>query len=101
KNLDCAYKWYRYISSPKVQALQGTTWGETPVNKKACPYMNKLSAGSCRVYHADEPIPYYRSLYFWKTPLAACGNGKNDCMDYSTWVRAGRKIKASGGSSCR
>jgi putative spermidine/putrescine transport system substrate-binding protein len=95
KNVDCAYKWYRYISSPKVQALQGVTWGETPVNKKACPYMNKLSAGSCNVYHANEPISYYKSLYFWKTPVAACGNGKNDCMDYSKWVDAWTKIKAS------
>ena len=95
KNVACAYKWYRYISNPQVQALQGTNWGETPVNKKACPYMNKLSKGSCTIYHANEPISYYKSLYFWKTPVAACGNGKNDCMDYSKWVDAWTKIKAS------
>ena len=95
KNVDCAYKWYRYISSPKVQALQGATWGETPVNKKACVFMNRISKGSCAIYHADEPIAYYRSLYFWKTPIADCGNGKKDCMDYSKWVDAWTKIKAS------
>jgi putative spermidine/putrescine transport system substrate-binding protein len=95
KNVDCAYKWYRYISSPKVQALQGATWGETPVNKKACVFMNRISKGSCAIYHADEPIAYYRSLYFWKTPVADCGNGKKDCMDYSKWVDAWTKIKAS------
>jgi len=95
KNVDCAYKWFRYISSPSVQALQGTTWGETPVNSKACPLMNKLSKGSCAIYHANEPLSYYRSLYFWKTPIADCGNGKKDCMDYSKWVDAWTKIKAS------
>jgi putative spermidine/putrescine transport system substrate-binding protein len=95
KNTDCAYKWYRYISTPKVQALQGVTWGETPVNRKACPYMNKLAKGSCATYHAAEPLPYYYSLYFWKTPLADCGNGKKDCMDYSKWSDAWTKIKAS------
>jgi putative spermidine/putrescine transport system substrate-binding protein len=95
KNVDCAYKWYRYISSPKVQALQGVTWGETPVNRKACPYMNRLAKGSCVTYHADEPLPYYYSLYFWKTPIADCGNGKKDCMDFSKWSDAWTKIKAS------
>jgi putative spermidine/putrescine transport system substrate-binding protein len=95
KNVDCAYKWYRYISSPQVQALQGTTWGETPVNTKACPFMNRLSKGSCAVYHAREPVGYYRSLYFWKTPVADCGNGQRNCMDYSKWADAWIKIKAS------
>jgi putative spermidine/putrescine transport system substrate-binding protein len=95
KNVDCAYKWYRYISSPKVQALQGVTWGETPVNRKACPYMNRLAKGSCATYHADEPLPYYYSLYFWKTPVADCGNGKKDCMDFAKWSDAWTKIKAS------
>jgi putative spermidine/putrescine transport system substrate-binding protein len=95
KNTDCAYKWYRYISSPQVQALQGATWGETPVNKKACPFMNKIAKGSCAIYHAAEAVGYYRSLYFWKTPVADCGNGKKDCMDYSKWVDAWTKIKAS------
>jgi putative spermidine/putrescine transport system substrate-binding protein len=96
KNTDCAYKWYRYISGPKIQALQGVTWGETPVNKNACRFMNQIARGSCAIYHASEPVSYYRSLYFWKTPVADCGNGKKDCMDYSKWVQAWTSIKASG-----
>jgi putative spermidine/putrescine transport system substrate-binding protein len=95
KNVDCAYKWYRYISTANVQALQSVTWGETPVNKNACKFMDKLSKGSCATYHADEPLPYYYSLYFWKTPVADCGNGKKDCMDFSKWADAWIKIKAS------
>jgi putative spermidine/putrescine transport system substrate-binding protein len=95
KNVACAYKWYRYISGASVQALQGTTWGETPVNKNACRFMEKLAKGSCAIYHAAEPLAYYRSLYFWKTPVADCGNGKKDCMDYSKWADAWIKIKAS------
>jgi putative spermidine/putrescine transport system substrate-binding protein len=88
KHPNCAYKWYSYISSPKVQALQAVTWGETPVNKLACPQMNKLSKGSCAAYHANAPEAYYRSIKFWKTPVADCGNGKKDCMDYTKWVSA-------------
>jgi putative spermidine/putrescine transport system substrate-binding protein len=88
KHPNCAYKWYAYISTPTVQALQAVTWGETPVNKLACPAMNKLSKGSCTAYHANSPESYYRSIKFWKTPLADCGNGKKDCMDYTKWVSA-------------
>jgi len=88
KHPNCAYKWYSYISSPKVQAMQAVTWGETPVNKLACPYMNKLTTGSCTAYHANSPESYYRSIKFWKTPVADCGNGKKDCMDYTKWVTA-------------
>jgi putative spermidine/putrescine transport system substrate-binding protein len=92
KHPNCAYAWYRYISSPKVQALQAVTWGETPVNKLACGFMNKLSRGSCAAYHANEPESYYASIKFWKTPLADCGNGKKDCMDYSQWVKSWNEV---------
>ena len=34
KNLDCAYKWLAWISTPKVQAQQAIYFGETPVNSK-------------------------------------------------------------------
>jgi len=88
KHPNCAYRWYAYISTPKVQAQQAVTWGETPVNKLACPAMNRLAKGSCTAYHANAPESYYRSIKFWKTPLADCGNGKKDCMDYTKWVSA-------------
>ena len=93
KNIDCAYKWLAYISTPKVQAEQATNYGETPVNSKACPFMNKLAKGSCAQYHANAPLKYYKQIYFWKTPLADCGNGKKDCMDYTKWQQAWTQIK--------
>ena len=92
KHPNCAYAWYSYISSPKVQALQAVTYGETPANKAACPLMNKLVAGSCAAFHANEPEAYYASIKFWKTPLADCGNGQKKCMDYSQWVRAWNEV---------
>ena len=95
KNTDCAYQWLQHISTPLVQAQQAVFFGETPVNKKACPFMNRLAKGSCAQYHADAPLSYYRSIKFWKTPIADCGNGKKDCMDFSKWVQAWTKIKAS------
>jgi putative spermidine/putrescine transport system substrate-binding protein len=93
KNLDCAYKWLAWISTPKVQAQQAVYFGETPVNKLACRQMDKIAKGSCAKYHADAPLSYFRKIYFWKTPVADCGNGKKDCMDYTKWQQAWTALK--------
>ena len=93
KNLDCAYKWLAYISTPKVQAEQAIYFGETPVNTLACAWMDKLSKGSCAQYHANAPLAYFKKIYFWKTPISDCGNGKNDCMPYTAWQQAWTQLK--------
>jgi len=93
KNLDCAYKWLAWISTPKVQAEQAIYFGETPVNSKACAWMDKLSKGSCEQYHANAPLAYFKQIHFWKTPIADCGNGKNDCMTYTQWQQAWTQLK--------
>jgi putative spermidine/putrescine transport system substrate-binding protein len=85
KHPNCAYKWVNWVSTPKVQAQQAISFGETPANTKACPYMEEIQKGSCTQYHANAPSAYFDSIKFWKTPVPACGNGKNDCMDYSAW----------------
>jgi putative spermidine/putrescine transport system substrate-binding protein len=85
---NCAYMWMRYISTPKVQAEQAVSYGETPDNSLACGYMNKIQAGSCDLYHANAPLAYFRTIKLWKTPIATCDNGKPDCVPYSQWVTA-------------
>jgi putative spermidine/putrescine transport system substrate-binding protein len=84
---NCAYLWMRYISTPKVQAMQATNYGETPDNKLACTYMDQIAAGSCATYHANDPA-YLKSIALWKTPVTTCDNGKPDCVPYSQWVTA-------------
>jgi len=54
--------------------------------------MNKLSKGSCAQYSANAPESFYSSIKFWKTPIADCGNGKNDCMDYNAWQTAWTQV---------
>lgn len=93
KHPNCAYRWMQYISQPKPQAQQAIFFGETPVNRKACSWMNRLSKGSCAAYSANRPESYYRTIKFWKTPVAACGNGRNDCMDLRAWTTAWTQIK--------
>jgi putative spermidine/putrescine transport system substrate-binding protein len=85
---NCAYKWMQYISTPKVQAQQAVTYGETPDNSKACPFMDQMQKGSCAQYHANAPASYIAKIALWKTPIAACGNGQNDCVDFSQWQNA-------------
>jgi putative spermidine/putrescine transport system substrate-binding protein len=94
KHPNCAVKWIQWVSTPKVQAQQAIYFGETPANTKACVIMDKLSKGSCAQYHANAPAAYFKSIKFWKTPTANCGNGKNNCMDYTKWQAAWTDIKS-------
>jgi putative spermidine/putrescine transport system substrate-binding protein len=90
---NCAYMWMRYAATPPVQAKQAIVFGETPVNPLACPYMNKLQAGSCTQYHLNAPASYLRSIHFWKTPIATCGwGGRKDCVDFTAWQQAWTQI---------
>jgi len=91
---NCAYLWTKWVSTPKVQAQQALSFGETPVNSKACAEMEAQHAGSCHQYHADETgAAYFDTIKFWKTPLADCGNGSKTCVPYSQWVTAWTSIK--------
>ena len=93
KHVNCAYLWMKHVSTPKVQAQQAIYFGETPANTKACAVMDDLSPGSCKQYHADAPASYFDQIKFWKTPSADCGNGDNDCMDYTKWQQAWTEIR--------
>jgi putative spermidine/putrescine transport system substrate-binding protein len=90
---NCAYLWMKYVSTPKVQAQQAISFGETPANTQACPIMDQLSKGSCEQYHANANAAYFNSIKFWKTPVQQCGNGKNDCTDYNEWQQKWTEVK--------
>ncbi len=93
KHPNCAYLWLKWVSTPKVQAQQAIYFGETPANTKACAIMDSLSKGSAAQYHCGASASYFNSIKFWKTPVAACGNGKSDCMDYTKWQQAWTQLK--------
>ncbi len=42
---------------------------------------------------------YYTRIKFWKTPIADCGNGKNNCMAYTQWRRPGPRSRGSGSAA--
>ncbi|HEY8840248.1 MAG TPA: ABC transporter substrate-binding protein [Candidatus Dormibacteraeota bacterium] len=89
---NCAYKWTKWVSTPQVQAEQAISFGETPVNSKACAAMEVLSPGSCHQYHADAVGSYFDTIKFWKTPIATCPDGSKSCIPYSQWQSAWTSI---------
>jgi putative spermidine/putrescine transport system substrate-binding protein len=89
---NCAYKWMQWVTTPKVQAEEAVYFGETPANTQACSIMDTLQKGSCAAYHANEPESYFNTIKFWKTPLAQCDNGQNDCVPFQDWVTAWTSI---------
>jgi putative spermidine/putrescine transport system substrate-binding protein len=93
KHPNCAYLWMKYITTPTPQAQQAIYFGETPANLKACPIMDKLAKGSAAQYHCGAAPSYFNSIKFWKTPIADCGNGKTDCVDFTQWQSAWQSIK--------
>ena len=60
--------------------------------REACTVMDQLSKGSCEAYHANAPQSYFDTIKFWKTPLAQCGNGQNDCVPFQKWADAWTQI---------
>jgi putative spermidine/putrescine transport system substrate-binding protein len=90
KHPNCMYMWMNYIISPKANAEVAEYFGEAPAQSLACD--ETANKNFCSDYHADNPA-FWKRVYYWETPLAECGNGEDDCMDYNQWVKAWTEIK--------
>ena len=87
---NCMYEWMNWIISPQANAQVAEYFGEAPAQEKACE--ETKNPNFCAEYHAEEP-DFWKRVYYWETPLADCGNGEEDCMDYNDWVKAWTSIK--------
>jgi putative spermidine/putrescine transport system substrate-binding protein len=90
KHPNCMYMWMNYIISPKANAEVAEFFGEAPAQEKACD--ETADKNFCTKYHADNPA-FWKRVYYWETPVAECGNGEDNCMDYNDWVKAWTSIK--------
>jgi putative spermidine/putrescine transport system substrate-binding protein len=90
KHPNCMYEWMNWIIEPKVNAEVAEWFGEAPAQELAC--KETANKSFCAEYHAENP-GFWKRVYYWETPLADCGNGEEDCMDYNDWVQAWTKIK--------
>jgi putative spermidine/putrescine transport system substrate-binding protein len=87
---NCMYMWMNWIISPKANAQVAEFFGEAPAQSLACD--QTADKNFCSKYHADNPA-FWKRVYYWETPVADCGNGEEDCMDYNDWVKAWTSIK--------
>jgi len=90
KHPNCMYEWMNWIIEPKANAEVAEWFGEAPAQELAC--KETANKNFCAEYHAEEP-DFWNRVYYWETPLADCGNGEENCMDYNDWVKAWTTIK--------
>jgi putative spermidine/putrescine transport system substrate-binding protein len=90
KHPNCMYEWMDWIISPQANAQVAEYFGEAPAQELAC--KETKNPNFCSEYHAENP-GFWKRVYYWETPLADCGNGEEDCMDYNDWVKAWTSIK--------
>jgi putative spermidine/putrescine transport system substrate-binding protein len=90
KHPNCMYMWMNWIIEPKVNAEVAELFGEAPAQELAC--KETANPKFCSEYHAEDPA-FWKEVHYWETPLAECGNGEDNCMDYNDWVRAWTEIK--------
>jgi putative spermidine/putrescine transport system substrate-binding protein len=87
---NCMYEWMNWIIEPKANAQVAEYFGEAPAQEKACEFTKNKNF--CAEYHAENPA-FWKRVFYWRTPLADCGDGTEDCMDYNDWVQAWTSIK--------
>jgi len=81
---NCAYKWLEHSLDPKLQGDLAAWFGSVPVVPAACKGNALLGDTGCET----NGMGYFDQIQFWKTPVADCGNGNQDCVPYYEWVTA-------------
>jgi putative spermidine/putrescine transport system substrate-binding protein len=97
---NCMYKWMQYTMRPEVQSQVGLWYGAAGSNVKSCDELRKALGDDADLvdtvrYGECGNVDFLKSIYLWKTPQADCGNGKDDCMDYSVWVDKWTEVKGA------
>jgi len=98
KHPNCAYKWVNWVSSPKVQAAAGDLLRRDARQHEGLRGHGKDRKGLLLAVSRKRAAAYFATIKFWKTPVAECGNGQSNCMDYSKWQQ---KWTEEPGSSAR
>ena len=96
---NCMLEWMKYTLEPDVQAQVGLWYGAGASNGKACAILKDSLGADADLadtvrYGECGNIDFLNSIYFWKTPQADCGNGEDNCMDYSVWQDRWTSVRA-------
>ncbi len=79
---NCAYKWLEHSLNPKLQGDLAAWFGTVPVVLDACKGNPLLGEAGCDTNGLNN----FEKIVFWRTPVADCGDGKQDCVPYYEWV---------------
>jgi putative spermidine/putrescine transport system substrate-binding protein len=79
---NCAYKWLEHSLNPKLQGDLAAWFGTVPVVLDACKGNQLLGETGCDTNGLNN----FEKIVFWRTPVADCGDGKQDCVPYYEWV---------------
>ncbi len=81
---NCAYKWLEHSLDPKLQGDLAAWFGSVPAVPDACKGNALLTDTGCDT----NGMANFDKIHFWKTPVADCGDGSQDCVPYYEWVTA-------------
>ncbi len=81
---NCAYKWLEWSLNPKLQGDLAAWFGSVPSVPAACKGNELLTDAGCSTNGYEN----FDTIWFWRTPTAACSDGKGGCVPYSKWVEA-------------
>jgi|CXWL01.1.fsa_nt_gi putative spermidine/putrescine transport system substrate-binding protein len=79
---NCAYKWMEHSLDAKLQGDLAAWFGSVPTVPAACKGNALLGDTGCDT----NGYGHFDQISFWRTPTAACGDGRQDCIPYSRWV---------------
>jgi len=79
---NCAYMWLDHSLDPKVQGDLAAWFGSVPAVPAACQGNELLTDEGCTTNGMDN----FDKIEFWRTPVADCGNGQQNCIPYHEWV---------------
>jgi putative spermidine/putrescine transport system substrate-binding protein len=71
---NCMYLWMNHMISPEAQVAVAESFGEAPVNLKACELTKNQN--HCDEFHAAEES-WWDDVYYWTTPTADCGGRRH------------------------
>jgi len=78
----CAYLWLEHSLDPKLQGDVAAWFGSNPAVPAGCDASELLTKDGCKLNGFND----FDKIYFWKTPIADCGNGQSDCVTYDRWT---------------
>jgi putative spermidine/putrescine transport system substrate-binding protein len=98
---NCMLEWMKWTLTAEVQSQVAYWYGAAASNVEACPLLREAlgdyadQVDSVRYGYCGSE-DFLKSIYFWKTPQAECGDDRGSvCMDYSVWQQKWTEIRGA------